>query len=65
MAQKYVEAFGKLAASPQAKTVIVPAEMSALVGSLAGIKELVGLGNGDPAPPPRPASKTAAPRSGA
>ena len=66
VAQKYVEAFGKLAASPHAKTVIVPAEMSALVGSLAGIKELVGLGNDGPAPPPRPpAAKTATPRSGA
>ena len=41
VAQKYVEAFGRLAASPQAKTVIVPAEMAALVGSLAGIGSLV------------------------
>ncbi|HEX4179773.1 MAG TPA: SPFH domain-containing protein [Caulobacteraceae bacterium] len=41
VAQKYVEAFGKLASSPQAKTVIVPAEMGALVGSLAGIGALV------------------------
>lgn len=41
VAQKYVEAFGKLAESPQQKTVIVPAEMSALVGSLAGVGELV------------------------
>jgi hypothetical protein len=58
IAQKYVEAFGKLAESPQQKTVIVPAEMSALVGSLAGIQELVsGLNaprpDGPPAPPPR------------
>ncbi|MDR3511726.1 MAG: SPFH/Band 7/PHB domain protein [Caulobacteraceae bacterium] len=41
IAQKYVEAFGKLAESPQSKTVIVPAEMSSLVGSLAGIGALV------------------------
>ncbi|MBC6983066.1 SPFH domain-containing protein [Caulobacter sp. 17J80-11] len=41
VAQKYVEAFAKLATSPQQKTVIVPAEMSGLVGSLAGITELV------------------------
>jgi regulator of protease activity HflC (stomatin/prohibitin superfamily) len=41
VAQKYVEAFAQLAASPQAKTVIVPAEMSALVGSLGGIGALV------------------------
>jgi len=41
VAQKYVEAFGKLASSPQAKTVIVPAEMASLIGSLAGIGALV------------------------
>jgi regulator of protease activity HflC (stomatin/prohibitin superfamily) len=63
IAQKYVEAFGKLAASPQAKTVIVPAEMGALVGSLAGIKELFGL---SPETPPRsPPAKTAVPKGGA
>src|SRR5690606_33470910 len=43
VAQKYVEAFAELARSPQAKTVIVPAEMGALVGSIAGIGELVGM----------------------
>ncbi len=41
VAQKYVEAFAQLASSPQTKTVIVPAEMGALVGALAGIGELV------------------------
>lgn len=41
VAQKYVDAFAQLANSPQTKTVIVPAEMSALVGSLAGIGQLV------------------------
>lgn len=40
IAQKYVEAFEKLAMSPQQKTVIVPAEMSALVGSIAGVGAL-------------------------
>ena len=58
VAQKYVVAFGKLAESPQQKTVIVPAEMSALVGALAGIQELVTGAHtpGAPgqAPPPRP-----------
>jgi regulator of protease activity HflC (stomatin/prohibitin superfamily) len=59
IAQKYVEAFGKLAESPQQKTVIVPAEMSALVGSLAGIGALVQSAQAEargPAasPPPRP-----------
>jgi regulator of protease activity HflC (stomatin/prohibitin superfamily) len=41
IAQKYVEAFGKLAESPQQKTVIVPADMASLVGSIAGVAELV------------------------
>jgi regulator of protease activity HflC (stomatin/prohibitin superfamily) len=56
IAQKYVEAFGKLAESPQAKTVIVPAEMSALVGSLAGINALVQAAQSEArtGQPPRP-----------
>ncbi len=58
VAQKYVDAFAKLASSPQQKTVIVPAEMSALVGALAGIQELVAGAHGpgsNPQPPrPRP-----------
>jgi regulator of protease activity HflC (stomatin/prohibitin superfamily) len=41
VAQKYVEAFAKLAESPQQKTVIVPADMGSLVGTIAGIGELV------------------------
>lgn len=43
VAQKYVEAFSELARNPTQKTVIVPAEMGSLVGSIAGIGELVGL----------------------
>ncbi len=55
VAQKYVEAFAKLAESPQQKTVIVPAEMGALVGTLGGIGELVKAVSADPPsrPPPR------------
>src|SRR3954468_15168206 len=56
VAQKYVEAFGKLAESPQQKTVIVPADMAGLVGTVAGVGELVKAVNAEP--PPRP------PRSG-
>jgi len=41
VAQKYVDAFAQLANSPQQKTVIVPAEMGALVGALGGVTELV------------------------
>ena len=40
VAQNYVKAFEKLAISPQQKTVIVPADMSALVGSIAGVGAL-------------------------
>lgn len=54
IAQKYVEAFGKLAESPQAKTIIVPAEMSSLVGSLAGIGALVRSAQDETRQPPRP-----------
>ena len=43
VAQKYVEAFSELARNPTQKTVIVPAEMGSLVGSIAGIGELVGM----------------------
>jgi regulator of protease activity HflC (stomatin/prohibitin superfamily) len=58
VAQKYVEAFGRLAESPQQKTVIVPADMASLVGSIAGIGELLKSGDGEAAaaPPPRPRS---------
>jgi regulator of protease activity HflC (stomatin/prohibitin superfamily) len=66
IAQKYVEAFGKLAESPQQKTVIVPAEMSALVGSLAGVGAMVGAAQAEqrtPPPPPRPRA-TAVPPEG-
>ena len=41
IAQKYVEAFAELARSPQQKTVIVPADMAGITGSIAGIAELV------------------------
>ncbi len=40
IAQKYVEAFRALATAPNQKFVIVPAEMSGLLGSIAGIGEL-------------------------
>lgn len=52
VAQKYVEAFAELARSPQQKTVIVPSEMSALVGTIAGVGELVGLARSGDEPGP-------------
>jgi len=41
VAQKYVEAFAKLADSPQQRTVIVPADLGGIAGSISGITELV------------------------
>ena len=57
VAQKYVEAFGKLAESPQQRTVIVPAELGALAGSIAGITELVKLAQSEQPPIPPPQSR--------
>jgi regulator of protease activity HflC (stomatin/prohibitin superfamily) len=51
IAQKYVDAFAELARSPQQKTVIVPADMAGITGSIAGIGELVKTISGD-APKP-------------
>ena len=53
IAQRYVEAFGKLASSPQQRTVIVPADFAGLTGSIAGVAELaktLGVLAGAPAP---------------
>jgi regulator of protease activity HflC (stomatin/prohibitin superfamily) len=58
VAQKYVEAFGKLASSPQAKTVIVPAEMASLIGTLAGIGTLVETAQDTANRPRGPATRT-------
>lgn len=70
VAQKYVEAFAELARSPQQKTVIVPTEMTALVGTIAGVGELVNMAR-QPHDAPRPAAqqqpaparRTASPRA--
>jgi regulator of protease activity HflC (stomatin/prohibitin superfamily) len=62
IAQKYVEAFGKLAESPQQKTVIVPADMGSLVGSIAGIGELVKTAMAEQPRPPTPPTRP--PRGG-
>jgi regulator of protease activity HflC (stomatin/prohibitin superfamily) len=64
VAQKYVEAFAKLADSPQQRTVIVPADMASLAGSIAGVGELIRLAQAEsarPVPPPRPPRPPAAP----
>jgi len=56
IAQKYVEAVGKFATSPNAKTILFPVEATQLIGTLGGIGELAkeALGNQPPAPPKAP-----------
>lgn len=44
VAQDYVKAFETLASSPNQKTLIVPAELSSLAGTVAGIKTLIDSG---------------------
>ena len=40
IAQKYVEAIGKLAAAPNEKVLLMPLDTAGLVGTLAGVSEL-------------------------
>jgi len=40
VAQKYVEALGKIAASPNQKLVLMPLEASGVIGAIGGISEL-------------------------
>ena len=40
MAQKYIDALGKLAAAPNQKVILMPLEASQVIGSLAGITEI-------------------------
>lgn len=53
IAQKYVEAVGKFATSPNAKTILFPVEATQLIGTLGGIGELAkdALSGGAPKPP--------------
>src|SRR4029079_10277742 len=65
VAQKYIEAFSKLATSPNQKVLIVPMEATAVLGSLAGIGEIAKAtfgGDSGGAPktvPPTPRKPTA------
>jgi regulator of protease activity HflC (stomatin/prohibitin superfamily) len=65
IAQKYVEAIGEFARSPNAKTILFPVEATQLIGTIGGIGELAreALGRGlDPSP--EAPSPTRARRSG-
>ncbi len=42
VAQKYTEALGQVASSPNAKTIMMPLEAGSLIGSVAGIAEIAG-----------------------
>ena len=42
IAQKYTEALGQIASSPNTKTVMMPLEASNVLGAVAGIAELAG-----------------------
>jgi len=70
VAQKYVEAFARLAESSQQRTVIVPADFGGIAGSIAGIAELVrgaqgggATAGGGPSAPPRPPTAASPTRS--
>jgi regulator of protease activity HflC (stomatin/prohibitin superfamily) len=51
IAQKYVEALGKFADSPNAKTILMPVEATQLIGSLGGIGEIAKAAFGKDEPP--------------
>ncbi|MGV3480484.1 MAG: SPFH domain-containing protein [Sphingobium sp.] len=61
IAQKYVEAVGQFATSPNAKTILFPVEATQLIGTLGGIGELakdaLGGNTTPPAAPPPPATR--------
>src|ERR671913_1481480 len=63
IAQKYVEAIGKFADSPNAKTILFPVEATQLMGTLGGIGELARevLGKEGPSVP---AIKAGVPKTG-
>jgi len=45
VAQKYIEALGQIASSENSKTIMMPLEASGLIGSVAGIADLLGKTN--------------------
>jgi regulator of protease activity HflC (stomatin/prohibitin superfamily) len=59
VAQKYVEAVGKFATSPNAKTILFPVEATQLIGTLGGIGELAkdALGKTQASAAPKPDAK--------
>lgn len=69
IAQKYVEAVGKFATSPNAKTILFPVEATQLIGTLGGIGELAkdalkGATAPTPTPPAPPQKRVKGPFEG-
>lgn len=64
VAQKYVEALHAFAHSPNQKLLLMPMEVSGVLGSLAGIAEVAKEAFSDIAPSPRPEAKTRIPSQG-
>ena len=48
VAQKYTEALRDIGAAPNQKVILLPLEASNLIGSLGGVKELLGSINDKP-----------------
>jgi regulator of protease activity HflC (stomatin/prohibitin superfamily) len=65
IAQKYVEAVGKFATSPNAKTILFPVEATQLIGTLGGIGELakdaLGAAQAQPPAPAQPVRRNMVP----
>jgi len=61
IAQKYVEAVGKFATSPNAKTILFPVEATQLIGTLGGIGELAKATFGDSSVSSSPVAKPTVP----
>jgi regulator of protease activity HflC (stomatin/prohibitin superfamily) len=61
VAQKYTEAFGKFATSPNQKVILMPMEASSLIGSLGGIGAIARevFGDNAPASPTTPSTPPA------
>jgi regulator of protease activity HflC (stomatin/prohibitin superfamily) len=67
VAEKYLKAFGQLAQSPNQKVVLLPIETTSVLGSLAGIAEIVKATfdhDGRGAPPLPPARRPTGPATG-
>jgi len=54
VAQRYIDAIGRLAGTPNQKVILMPLESTSMIGSLAGIAELAreSFGNSHAAPDP-------------